>query len=132
MADPGVDLRAGRCHHCRRWFWVCLDCDLDCDHGECYCSDRCRGEARLERHRAANRKYQQSKKGRRAHSARQRAYRLRLAVRPLKSMLYQLSPLDPVSFVLAVVAMIAVSGCAVLLPARRAASVDPMQALRAE
>jgi len=54
------------------------------------------------------------------------------AVRPLKSMLYQMSPLDPVSFVVAVVAMILVAGCAALIPARRAASIEPMQALRAE
>ena len=53
-------------------------------------------------------------------------------VRPLKSMLYQMSPLDPLSFVLAIAAMIVVSGCAALLPARRAASIDPMQALRSE
>jgi len=53
-------------------------------------------------------------------------------VRPLKSMLYQMSPLDPVSFVLAVAIMIAVSCCAALLPARRAASIEPMQALRSE
>ncbi|MGP8175773.1 MAG: ABC transporter permease [Terracidiphilus sp.] len=53
-------------------------------------------------------------------------------VRPLKSMLYQMSPLDPVSFVLAIAAMILVSGGAALLPARRAASIELMQALRAE
>jgi predicted permease len=55
-----------------------------------------------------------------------------LAARPLKSMLYQMSPLDPVSFELAVAVMIVVSACAVLVPARRAASIEPMQALRAE
>jgi ABC-type antimicrobial peptide transport system permease subunit len=55
-----------------------------------------------------------------------------LAVRPLKSMLYQMSPLDPVSFILAIAAMIAVSMCAALVPARRAASTEPMQALRTE
>ena len=55
-----------------------------------------------------------------------------LAVRPLKSMLYQMSPLDPVSFVLAVTAMIVVSAGSALIPARRAASIEPMQALRAE
>jgi ABC-type antimicrobial peptide transport system permease subunit len=55
-----------------------------------------------------------------------------LAVRPLKSMLYQMSPLDPVSFILAIAIMILVSGCAALVPARRAASIEPMQALRAE
>jgi predicted permease len=54
------------------------------------------------------------------------------AARPLKSMLYQMSPLDPISFVAAIAVMIVVSVCAVLVPARRAASIDPMQALRAE
>jgi ABC-type antimicrobial peptide transport system permease subunit len=47
-------------------------------------------------------------------------------------MLYQMSPLDPISFIAAIAAMIAVSVCAVLLPARRAASIEPMQALRSE
>jgi predicted permease len=55
-----------------------------------------------------------------------------LAVRPLKAMLYQMSPFDPVSFTLAIAAMILVSVCAALVPARRAASIDPMQALRSE
>jgi predicted permease len=54
------------------------------------------------------------------------------AVRPLRAMLYQMSPLDPVSFAFAIFAMIAVSGFAALIPARRAASIDPMQALRSE
>ena len=54
------------------------------------------------------------------------------AMRPLKAMLYQMSPFDPLSFVLAIAVMIAVSVCAALLPARRAASIEPMQALRAE
>jgi ABC-type antimicrobial peptide transport system permease subunit len=50
----------------------------------------------------------------------------------LRSMLYQLSPFDPLSFVgaLAVVTFIAI--LASLLPAGRAASADPMQALRTE
>jgi ABC-type antimicrobial peptide transport system permease subunit len=54
------------------------------------------------------------------------------AVRPLKSMLYQMSPLDPVSFAVAISAMIVVSGCATFVPARRASSIEPMQALRTE
>jgi len=55
-----------------------------------------------------------------------------LAIRPLKSMLYQMSPFDVSSFVVAIVAISAVSAGAALLPARRAASVDPMRALRTE
>ncbi|MGB6687736.1 MAG: ABC transporter permease [Terracidiphilus sp.] len=54
------------------------------------------------------------------------------AARQLTSMLFQLSPFDPASFALAVAAMIVVSGCAALVPARRAASIEPMQALRTE
>jgi predicted permease len=54
------------------------------------------------------------------------------AMRPLKSMLYQMSPFDVPSFLLAIAAIALVSGCAALLPARRAASVDPMRALRTE
>jgi len=54
------------------------------------------------------------------------------AIRPLKSMLYQMSPFDPLSFAIAIVAMIAVAICAALLPARRAARLEPMQALRTE
>jgi predicted permease len=55
-----------------------------------------------------------------------------LAVRPLKSMLYEISPFDPTAFGLAIAALVLVSACAALEPARRAASVDPMQALRSE
>jgi predicted permease len=55
-----------------------------------------------------------------------------LAIRPLKSMLYEMSPLDPVSLAVAVAAMIAVAGCSAFLPARRAARLEPMQALRTE
>jgi predicted permease len=54
------------------------------------------------------------------------------AVRPLKAMLYKMSPLDPVSLALALGIMVLVSAIAALVPARRAASVDPMQALRTE
>ena len=54
------------------------------------------------------------------------------AIRPLKSMLYQMSPFDPDSFAAAIAAMVLVSGCAALGPARRAASIEPMQALRSE
>jgi len=55
-----------------------------------------------------------------------------LAVRSLKAMLYNVSPLDPVSFAAAIATMIVVAGGAALVPARRAASIEPMQALRME
>jgi predicted permease len=55
-----------------------------------------------------------------------------LAIRPLKSMLYQISPFDPAAFALAIGVLVLVSGCAALVPARRAASVEPMRALRNE
>ena len=55
-----------------------------------------------------------------------------LAARPLQSMLYQLSPFDPASLVFAAAAMLAVSMCAALIPARRAASIEPIEALRTE
>ncbi len=54
------------------------------------------------------------------------------AMRSLKSMLYEVSPLDPVVFGLAIAVLILVSACAAFAPARRAASVEPMQALRME
>src|ERR1041385_2192257 len=53
-------------------------------------------------------------------------------VRLLKSMLYGLQPWDPMSFAFALAGIIAVAVIASLIPARRAASVDPMVALRLE
>jgi predicted permease len=55
-----------------------------------------------------------------------------LAIKPLKAMLYQVSPFDPVAFALAIGVLVLVSGGAALAPARRAASIEPMQALRTE
>lgn len=54
------------------------------------------------------------------------------ASRQLKSMLYRLSPFDAMSFALAIAAMLLVSAAAAFMPARRAASIEPMQALRNE
>jgi predicted permease len=50
----------------------------------------------------------------------------------MTSMLYQLSAHDPASFILTALGVLAVSLAAALIPARRAASVEPMQALRME
>ncbi len=55
-----------------------------------------------------------------------------LSMRPLKSMLFGISPFDPAAFAVAIAALALVSGCAALAPARRAASIEPMQALRME
>jgi len=52
--------------------------------------------------------------------------------RLLDSMLYELSPFDPLSFAFAVCSIALVSSVAALLPAQRAAKVDPMVALRYE
>jgi len=52
--------------------------------------------------------------------------------RLLKTSLYQVSPFDPATLVAVPVLLLAVVLLAVYMPARRAASVDPMQALRTE
>jgi ABC-type antimicrobial peptide transport system permease subunit len=54
------------------------------------------------------------------------------ASRLMASMLYKLSPHDPLSFTVAGLGVLLVSLLAAWLPARRAASVEPMQALRTE
>jgi predicted permease len=52
--------------------------------------------------------------------------------RALSGMLYQVSPMDPVAFTLAPTVLVATALLACWLPARRAAKVDPMEALRYE
>jgi ABC-type antimicrobial peptide transport system permease subunit len=54
------------------------------------------------------------------------------AARLLRSMLFNLSPGDPVSFAAALLGITAVTLFASAIPARRASSVDPMVALRYE
>lgn len=54
------------------------------------------------------------------------------AGRALSTMLFDVSRLDGVTYCGAVALLLAVSGIACWIPARRAASIDPMQALRAE
>jgi putative ABC transport system permease protein len=48
------------------------------------------------------------------------------------ALLFQITPTDPPSLLLATMVMLMVAGCAGLLPARRAARVDPVVALRSE
>jgi len=52
--------------------------------------------------------------------------------RLLRTQLYQLDALDPASLLVAAAITLLVILGAALLPARRAASVNPMEALRAE
>jgi predicted permease len=54
------------------------------------------------------------------------------STRILKSLLYELSPLDPASISLAIAAVACMTLAAAWLPARRATRIDPSQALRAE
>jgi predicted permease len=54
------------------------------------------------------------------------------ASRLVKSLLYNVSSLDPVAFVGVPLILVGVAAVAVYLPARRAAGVDPMKALKTE
>ena len=49
-----------------------------------------------------------------------------------RGVLFQISPADPLALAAAVLVMFGVAVCAGLVPARRAASVDPVVALRHE
>jgi ABC-type antimicrobial peptide transport system permease subunit len=54
------------------------------------------------------------------------------AQRSLKSFLYGVSPMDAVTYISVSAVLIAVGMLAAFIPARRAASIEPTQALRAE
>jgi predicted permease len=54
------------------------------------------------------------------------------STRILKSLLYELSPLDPAAITTAVAAVVVMTLAAAWLPARRATKINPIQALRAE
>jgi ABC-type lipoprotein release transport system permease subunit len=50
----------------------------------------------------------------------------------MKGLLFGISPRDPLSFLLAPIVLIAVALLAAYIPARRAAHISPVDALRAE
>jgi predicted permease len=52
--------------------------------------------------------------------------------RLLKSLLFQVSPVDPTTYILACIALCAAATLASYIPSRRTVSVDPVEALRAE
>jgi putative ABC transport system permease protein len=52
--------------------------------------------------------------------------------RYLESLLYQVSPRDPLAFVVSAGLLVVVSIAACLIPARRATQVNPMDALRSD
>jgi ABC-type lipoprotein release transport system permease subunit len=52
--------------------------------------------------------------------------------RLMRSLLFEVSPADPGIFAAVIVLLLLVSLAACVIPARRAASIDPMQALRTE
>jgi ABC-type antimicrobial peptide transport system permease subunit len=54
------------------------------------------------------------------------------AVRLLRSMLFGVTPFDPLSYCAAAILMLITVFVAGLVPARRAARIEPMQALRSE
>jgi predicted permease len=54
-----------------------------------------------------------------------------IGTRLMSTLLFGVSPLDPIAFVLAVLVVLVVCGAASFIPARHAAAIDAMQALRA-
>jgi hypothetical protein len=72
-AKPVFRQRFCRAPACRVLFFICSYCYR----GQVYCSQACRQPARRSQCRQANRRQQQTLRGRLAHSRRQHAYRLR-------------------------------------------------------
>ena len=64
---------------CRAMFAVCVSCDR----GQRYCSEECRIHQRRRQVRAADKRYQESEAGKRAHCRRQQAYLERRAEAPM-------------------------------------------------
>jgi len=54
------------------------------------------------------------------------------AMRFMRSLLFNVSPMDPATYVVATVSIVAIAWLACYIPSRRAAAVNPVNALRAE
>ena len=55
-----------------------------------------------------------------------------ISMRLLSSLLYNVRPVDPITYAAAAIGLIATAWLASYFPSRRAATVDPVEALRAE
>ncbi len=55
-----------------------------------------------------------------------------ISTRAIRSMLFHLSPFDPVAFIGGVLLLLTVAACACFFPARKAARTEPVEVLRAE
>jgi predicted permease len=55
-----------------------------------------------------------------------------IAMRLMSSLLFQVSPVDPLTYVVVSIGVVAIATLASYLPARKASTVDPMESLRAE
>jgi ABC-type antimicrobial peptide transport system permease subunit len=55
-----------------------------------------------------------------------------LLTRLMRDLLFEISPTDPMTFVAVAVLLVVATAAASAIPARRAASIDPMTALRSE
>jgi ABC-type antimicrobial peptide transport system permease subunit len=53
-------------------------------------------------------------------------------MRLMSSLLYEVEPVDPVTYVLVALGLLAVAALASYVPARRAATIDPAESLAAE
>jgi ABC-type antimicrobial peptide transport system permease subunit len=54
------------------------------------------------------------------------------ARRSIATLLFGVTPLDPLTFAAAALTLALVAGCAIYLPARRAARIDPIEALKTD
>ncbi len=64
-----------KCNYCQQYFLLCRSCYR----GQCYCCDRCRFIAQREAQRRTQRRYRQTKKGRKAHLEAERRRRIRIS-----------------------------------------------------